>query len=781
MRTGSCGENGPRGGAHVADFHQNAAMRRTLWIGIVLGVLASTARAEDPPAKGDPRAVILGVEMARGPAADLAAFVAPDADPGLRRLALRALGRIGDRAGAPELLANALEPAAPDLVTALWASGLTEAPALAATVAPLLYHEDAAVRAEAALALGRVGGPQHAAILVERLADDATGVRAATLRGVGSLAFRLLARMRTAPPSEKLSLLAIQEHFEVVVKEMTRPEPDVRAAAGFAAWALANARRELRKIEEDPWRGDFELASFLFPLLGQEDPQLRIAALRIIGPLMPPAAPEEETFARLLAVADDPDPRVVQDLLWRVLRNVTGEKVEAVVVRLLAHADPKVRQLAAEELGRRATAEAVAALAARVEKEPDARVRDAIAVELARVGKTAEALALLERDDRPDDPVLRQSTRARLLLAARAVAKEEETQPAAPPEPGEAPGAPLLDLIALARDAETHPGVVMEILEGLQQHPATGEALTALAGELLAHADPFVRAAAAALIGERKLVEHVATLDVAYAKASSPEARDVRSAVVEAWAKLGADERLTKEQRDQIRLSVLMAAQEDPSAVVRLAGREAAKTLEIPDAPTEDARTPNDWLGLPRPEGKVLGLAFPAPKRAQADPRDAWLTHEEIILLADRIASERPRVVFQTTAGSFAVEVDAERAPVHAASLVLAVHAGVYDGTRWHRVVPNFVIQGGDPHGHGAGDAGWSVPDEITDLPFERGALGMPKSTKDTGGCQVFVMHSDYGPLDGRYTCYGRVVAGMETVDRIRVGDRIETARLVLP
>ena len=57
---------------------------------------------------------------------------------------------------------------------------------------------------------------------------------------------------------------------------------------------------------------------------------------------------------------------------------------------------------------------------------------------------------------------------------------------------------------------------------------------------------------------------------------------------------------------------------------------------------------------------------------------------------------------------------------------------------------------------------------------FVRGALGMPKgSIRDTGGCQLFVMHSDYRPLDGRYTCYGRVTDGMDTVDKIRVGDRI--------
>jgi len=91
------------------------------------------------------------------------------------------------------------------------------------------------------------------------------------------------------------------------------------------------------------------------------------------------------------------------------------------------------------------------------------------------------------------------------------------------------------------------------------------------------------------------------------------------------------------------------------------------------------------------------------------------------------------------------------------------------------------VIQGGDPHGTGNGDAGWSLPDEITRGRFVRGALGMPKGMiRDTGGCQLFVMHSDYRPLDGRYTCYGKVVDGMDTVDRIRVGDRTVKVGMVV-
>ncbi len=72
------------------------------------------------------------------------------------------------------------------------------------------------------------------------------------------------------------------------------------------------------------------------------------------------------------------------------------------------------------------------------------------------------------------------------------------------------------------------------------------------------------------------------------------------------------------------------------------------------------------------------------------------------------------------------------------------------------------------------------MPDEINTNPYVRGALGMPKSVKDDGGCQLFFMHTAYHPLDERYTCYGMVQSGMDAVDRIRVGDFITNAYVVV-
>ncbi|MFQ5869788.1 MAG: peptidylprolyl isomerase, partial [Candidatus Zixiibacteriota bacterium] len=96
-----------------------------------------------------------------------------------------------------------------------------------------------------------------------------------------------------------------------------------------------------------------------------------------------------------------------------------------------------------------------------------------------------------------------------------------------------------------------------------------------------------------------------------------------------------------------------------------------------------------------------------------------------------------------------------------------------------HRVVPNFVIQGGCPRGDGWGGPGYTVREEINKLGFERGTIGMATSGKDTGGSQFFICHSRQPHLDGRYTAFGRVVSGMEVVNEITVGDVIEKVEIL--
>ncbi|WNG35970.1 peptidyl-prolyl cis-trans isomerase [Archangium violaceum] len=129
-------------------------------------------------------------------------------------------------------------------------------------------------------------------------------------------------------------------------------------------------------------------------------------------------------------------------------------------------------------------------------------------------------------------------------------------------------------------------------------------------------------------------------------------------------------------------------------------------------------------------------------------------------------------LTFRTRKGDFTVALDAE-APLTSGNLVTLARKGYFRGITFHRVVPDFVAQGGDPRGDGEGGPGYSIRCEITRRPYRRAVLGMALSGKDTGGSQFFFTHSPQPYLDGRYTAFGEVTHGMEVVDRLLEGDTL--------
>jgi peptidyl-prolyl cis-trans isomerase B (cyclophilin B) len=154
-------------------------------------------------------------------------------------------------------------------------------------------------------------------------------------------------------------------------------------------------------------------------------------------------------------------------------------------------------------------------------------------------------------------------------------------------------------------------------------------------------------------------------------------------------------------------------------------------------------------------------------------PRGADLTGE-LLPGGAPIFDKEVYLVVETFRGIMKIRLFPEQAPVHCAHVVALARSGFYDGLRWHRVVPDFVIQGGCPRGDGAGNAGVTLPLESTMIPFERGTLGMPRGEHpDTGGCQLFICHSRAPNLDVRYTAFGKVVDGLEVIDKIDVDNRI--------
>lgn len=114
-----------------------------------------------------------------------------------------------------------------------------------------------------------------------------------------------------------------------------------------------------------------------------------------------------------------------------------------------------------------------------------------------------------------------------------------------------------------------------------------------------------------------------------------------------------------------------------------------------------------------------------------------------------------------------------EAAPGTVENFEKLANSGFYNGLSFHRVIPDFVIQGGCPEGSGRGGPGYTIKCETEGNPHkhQRGALSMAHAGKDTGGSQFFIAHSPQPHLDGRHTVFGQVTEGLDIIDRVRVGD----------
>ncbi len=131
-----------------------------------------------------------------------------------------------------------------------------------------------------------------------------------------------------------------------------------------------------------------------------------------------------------------------------------------------------------------------------------------------------------------------------------------------------------------------------------------------------------------------------------------------------------------------------------------------------------------------------------------------------------------------TSRGTITIELAMLDAPVTVNNFVTLARRGFFDGSRIHRVVPDFVIQAGDPRGDGEGGPGYAIRDELNQRPYLRGTVGMALDWEDTGGSQFFIAHSPQPHLDAKYTAFGRVLAGMEVVDQIEQWDVIQRVRI---
>ena len=134
---------------------------------------------------------------------------------------------------------------------------------------------------------------------------------------------------------------------------------------------------------------------------------------------------------------------------------------------------------------------------------------------------------------------------------------------------------------------------------------------------------------------------------------------------------------------------------------------------------------------------------------------------------------------FDTDRGTIRVELAADKAPLTVANFVNLAQRGFYDGLKFHRVINDFMIQGGCPLGTGTGGPGYRFEDEANNgLRHERGVLSMANAGPNTNGSQFFITHVATPWLDGKHTVFGNVIEGLDVVDAIRQGDMIKSLKI---
>ena len=140
------------------------------------------------------------------------------------------------------------------------------------------------------------------------------------------------------------------------------------------------------------------------------------------------------------------------------------------------------------------------------------------------------------------------------------------------------------------------------------------------------------------------------------------------------------------------------------------------------------------------------------------------------------------QATIKTNKGAMKVDLYDYEAPKIVENFANLVQKGFYNNLTWHRVIPNFVIQGGCPKGDGTGGPGYTIPCETNGQQqfHDRGVLSMAHAGRNTGGSQFFICHSrqNTAHLDGMHTCFGRVIEGLDVLDSIQQGDRIESIEI---
>jgi len=291
----------------------------------------------------------------------------------------------------------------------------------------------------------------------------------------------------------------------------------------------------------------------------------------------------------------------------------------------------------------------------------------------------------------------------------------------------------LLEKLFADIDAEVRLAA-LEALLGIEDGPGSS-----LVSAALADSDPAVVGTALAWLAENPVLP---TEDISRALAAQalPELIEVRLNATRALLARGQSEPLER----------------------GLVVRNLESLAEIGDFPARRAAA-----------DALVELGRVRPPVAPAQTRKTVSSYEDILLLMN----EPREVEIKTRYGALRVRLQCGVTPMSCLNFLQLADQGFYEDLAFHRVVPDFVVQGGDPRGDGWGGPGYTIRDELNRLPFDRGVIGMASAGPDTAGSQFFITLSRQPHLDGRYTAFGEVVEGLDLLDSIVQGDRMSAVR----
>lgn len=657
---------------------------------------ASPAVAQDP-ALVEALAPILMTEDRRVLDLTVLARAIGHPDALVRRSAVTAVGRIGDRRGAPLLIEALVDRDQGVVADAFFALGLLADSANTPAILARLRSPDtlaAAALSEAAAALARIGG-QLAAVEVGEIVNGRSAVTAA--RREQLLATAVLEAWRLGPRAPVNGLTPY----------LSSPDEDLR-------WRATYALARLRAPTAAP--GLLQATRDALPLI-------RETAVRALSRSFADSAglPAAVVLGELKRAIDDRSPGVKVHALqalatWRDTTLIDG------AVRLLSDPDLNVRLQAASALAEIRGSAAIVALDGLFDR------REAT-WPMRRVALTA--LARLD------------TARFARRAAAWSGSVDVRERMAAIEGWGAIPGAGEQHFRIALQDAD--PRVHAAGLSAWRSaRTRTDSTVLAAARERLRHAAPEVRATAAGVLGANAQAEDLDALIASWRMGAGDVERDAQSAVLATLSGL---------------------ARRVPTLMQMLAEPTRREFLMPPTDPLLRGAAVRTWPALAERWGPVAPIAT---GRSLEDYRAMVRT---LVL-----ARENPKVVVELDGrGTIEIELLGRDAPLTVANFLRLVDRRWFDGNRWHRVVPNFVVQGGDRSGTGSGGPGWSIRDEFNRRRYDVPMVGMALSGPDTGGSQWFITLSPQPHLDARYTIFGKVVGSYNGLQRITQGDLIRS------